>query len=278
MLHERELVQKIEIEEAAGELSAVTRELMRDWYSRACAVARPEINTLNASKPIDWIRVVTEHPANEHAWYNFLARYGNDTLYSSFLDEESRMPAFIPLLQAVRKTYQDDQRIAGAVDRNLQDELVPVPHYELFDRIHLAASIRSPIRTAKVDSDHLANTNLLFYYGKYLDQSLLAGALLATEILVPWRVNKLKEGCSRLGYSAFEMEFFDVHSSCDDGHARDWLSNVIIPICLKSPSIRESVIHGIGIRLATSWSYLEFKMIYATEVIRGQNGGKGAFL
>jgi hypothetical protein len=110
--------------------------------------------------------------------------------------------------------------------------------------------------------DALADTNLTFYYGFHLDPYFLIGSLYPTEIMVPWRVDKIKAGLTRLGMLPVVLEFLRIHSDCDAKHGLEWQELIISPLFSKL-LIRDSMAEGLVLRLATSEKYLSDRLFRA---------------
>jgi pyrroloquinoline quinone (PQQ) biosynthesis protein C len=71
------------------------------------------------------------------------------------------------------------------------------------------------------------------------------GMLLATELVVPGRIDRQIDGWRRLGLTDDEMHYLREHVTVDVEHAQGWLDHVVMPLAQVRPDLLEEV--GIGI-------------------------------
>ncbi len=226
---------------------------------RAEAIGRqaaPLLATLLARDEAEWEGIILAHRAHRHAWYDALAQRVGIREFAAFLLENWAFPAFLPLLEQVREAQLCDEGRA-AIDRNIADEQVPVPHADLMRRLigAVKASAGEGLRPESYPS--LVDRTLVFYYGYYCDPWHLVGSLYTTEVLAHHRVTHMGAGLVRLGIDGADLEFIRIHSVCDEDHARDWREGVIAPSVRRRPPVRASIAAGIAACLETLASYLD---------------------
>jgi hypothetical protein len=204
----------------------------------------------------EWTEAILEHRAHRHPWYDALATEVTLGEFATFMLENRRFPAFLPLAQRALKAQICDEARA-ALQRNIDDEQVPVPHAELMRRLMGALKTRAGERLQLDVYPSLIDRTLVFYYGYYFDVWSLIGSLYVTEAVAFHRLQHMNVGLQRLGLSAHEREFVSVHMTCDEDHARDWSDGVVGPTLNLDPSIRGSIVEGIAVCLETSARYLD---------------------
>lgn len=95
----------------------------------------------------------------------------------------------------------------------------------------------------------LANTMLgLALNRRYVYQSI--GALGVVELTAPGRVAKVAAGLQRLGFSAHQRMYFDLHAAIDLRHSREWNAEVIQPLVAADPQCTRYIAEGALMRLA----------------------------
>jgi hypothetical protein len=222
--------------------------LLLDWH-RNYFLEIPSIQI-----PIEKLEnLVLSHHSNNHEWYDLIGnRISIDDL-SSFIFEESQMPSFIPLLEKLVNCIESDE-IKNVVKSNIKDENFPKLHCDLFKK--MAQDIFF-VKTPKPLLDkYLSDTNLVFYYGYFIDPFFLIGALYATESMVPNRAKNVLNALKRFGFSDETLTFMEIPGLVDEKHSKEWLSEVIEPIYKLFPDKVKNIQDGIYYRLDTSEKYL----------------------
>jgi pyrroloquinoline quinone (PQQ) biosynthesis protein C len=85
---------------------------------------------------------------------------------------------------------------------------------------------------------------------RLMDQAL--GMLLATEHVVPGRIDHQLNGWRRLGYHEAQLEYLSEHIVVDVEHAAGWLNEVVKPVLSSYPECLPGVVAGVECRLAMS--------------------------
>jgi len=71
------------------------------------------------------------------------------------------------------------------------------------------------------------------------------GMLLATELVVPGRIDRQIDGWRRLGLTDDEMHYLREHVTVDVEHAQGWLDHVVMPLAASRPDLLQEV--GVGV-------------------------------
>jgi hypothetical protein len=240
----------------SGQLDTVGETALRGWWKFEREGVDPLVEALMSRPATEWTEAILEHRAHRHPWYDALATEVALEEFATFMLENHRFPAFLPLAQRALKAQICDEARA-ALQRNIDDEQLPVPHAELMGRLMgaLKARVGEGLRLEVYPS--LVDRTLIFYYGYYLDVWSLIGSLYVTEAVALHRLQGMNTGLQRLGLNAHELEFIRIHMTCDEDHARDWSDGVVGPTLNLDPSVKSRIAEGIAICLDTSARYLD---------------------
>ena len=240
----------------SGQLDGISGMALRGWWNAEKERAHSSVETLMSRPASEWTEAILEHRAYRHTWYDALATEVTLPEFATFMLENRRFPAFLPLAQRALKAQICDEARA-ALQRNIDDEQVPVPHAELMGRLMGALKTRAGEGLLLDVYPSLIDRTLVSYYGYYFDVWSLIGSLYVTEAVAFHRLQHMNVGLQRLGLSAHELEFISVHMTCDEDHARDWSDGVVGPTLSLDPSVRRSIAEGIAVCLETSARYLD---------------------
>jgi len=240
----------------SGRLDPAYGTAPRGWWKVEIERVDSFVEGLMSRPASEWTEGILEHRAHRHPWYDALAADVTLAEFATFMLENRRFPAFLPLAQRALKAQICDEARA-ALQRNIDDEQVPVPHAELMGRLMGALKTRAGEGLRLDVYPSLVDRTLVFYYGYYFDVWSLIGALYVTEAVAFHRLQHMNVGLQRLGLSAHELEFISVHMTCDEDHARDWSDGVVGPTLRLDPSVRRSIAEGIAVCLETSARYLD---------------------
>ena len=239
----------------SGQLDTVGEAALRAWWKLEVRVD-PLVEALMSRPATEWTDAILEHRAHRHPWYDALATDVTLEEFATFMLENHRFPAFLPLAQHAMKVQICDEARA-TLQRNLDDEQVPVPHAELMGRLMGALKARVGEGLPLEVYPSLVNRTLVFYYGYYLDVWSLIGSLYVTEAVAFHRLQCMNTGLQRLGLDAHELEFIRIHMTCDESHADGWSDGVVGPTLDLDPSVRSRIAEGIAACLETSARYLD---------------------
>jgi hypothetical protein len=239
-----------------AQLDADAERALRHWWNIERERSRSLVTLLIGEDDREWTATILEHRAHRHPWYDYLARRATAEEFATFILENSPLPAFLPLVErALAAQICEEGR--AAVLRNIEDEMVPVPHADLMRRLVTALKARAGdgLRLERFPS--LVDRILVFYHGYYCDPWQLAGSLYATEMMAHYRMIQMGKGLERLGFDNADREFIRVHVECDEGHASDWSEGVIAPSVRLQPGLRVPIVEGIAACLESSARYLD---------------------
>jgi len=95
-----------------------------------------------------------------------------------------------------------------------------------------------------VEELRLANMYFQTSYSRRLAPQSI-GMLLATELVVPGRIDRQIDGWRRLGLEDQDMAYLREHVTVDVEHAQGWLDHVVMPLATARPDLMQEV--GIGV-------------------------------
>ncbi|WP_206244267.1 iron-containing redox enzyme family protein [Novosphingobium terrae] len=239
-----------------GQLQADDASALQSWWQAALDRASSLSQQLREEPVERWTERVLDHPAHRHEWYHVLADQVTLEEFARFMLENRYFPAFLPLAaRALEVQFLDPAR--EALQRNIEDEQHPVPHADLMRRLMMALKSRAGDNLRLEDYPALAERTLIFYHGFYRDPWALVGALYMTEAVALYRLTGMNKGLRRLGFNDHECEFVDLHMTCDEDHAREWIEAVIAPSIAADPALKAPIAQGLAVALDTSHRYLD---------------------
>jgi Iron-containing redox enzyme len=237
---------------------------LRSWWLPQRRRGEHLIGEIRECPVADWTRMILAHRAHRHPWYDLLANEITLQEFAAFMLENRSFPPFLPLAERVLKAQICDEARA-ALQRNIDDEQVPVPHAELMQRLMGALKARTGDGLPLEMYPALVDRTLVYYYGYYLDPWSLIGSMYVTEAVAYYRLQDMNTGLRRVGLRPDDLEFIRVHMACDQDHAHDWSDCVIGPTLRLNPNLRTNIAEGIAIALETSARYLDRLVAGATE-------------
>ena len=214
------------------------------------------ISKLVARSVSDWTGLILAQRAHRHPWYDFLAGEATLREFATFMLENRSFLLFLPLAEhALQAQICTEAR--AALQRNIDDEQVPVPHAELMRRLMSAFQARAGDGLQIEAYPNLIVRTLVYYCG------VLCESLEPDRVDVRDRGSSIlstasyEHGPSALGLGPHDLEFISVHMSCDEDHARDWSDSVIAPTLKLNPILLTNIVEGIAVALETSARYLD---------------------
>ncbi|MFL9872330.1 iron-containing redox enzyme family protein [Paraburkholderia megapolitana] len=239
-----------------GRLADADMQSLRHWWKPQRERAA-ELVELFAGLPIEaWSDAILAHRSHRHPWYDWLATKVTLREFAAFMLENRYFPSFLLLVERVKEAQICDVARA-ALQRNIDDERLPVPHADLMRRLMLALKAKAGDGLVLDSYPSLADRTLILYYGYYCDPWCLVGALFMIETMALHRMQKMNEGLRRLGLNEHELEFVSIHLTCDEHHAREWSECVIQPSVELEPQRRVAIAEGIAVALETMDRYLD---------------------
>lgn len=99
-------------------------------------------------------------------------------------------------------------------------------------------------------AEELALANMYFdgvlNRGKLLQ---IIGMMLATETMVPGRINRQIDGFRRNGLDGLQIHYLTLHAEVDIVHGAGWMRNVVLPLLERHPEAMRDVLLGVERRL-----------------------------
>ena len=188
----------------AGRLTSDGEAALRGWWNCQKERVNPLAEALVSRPVAEWIAVILEHRAHRHPWYDALAWEVTLEEFARFMLENHRFPAFLPLAQRALKAQICDEARA-ALQRNIDDEQIPVPHAALMGRLMSALKARAGDGLRLDVYPSLVDRTLVFYHGYYLDAWSLVGSLYVTEAVALHRLQRMNTGLRWLGLNDREL-------------------------------------------------------------------------
>jgi len=90
------------------------------------------------------------------------------------------------------------------------------------------------------------------------------GMMLATEMMVPGRLEEQIKGWRRVGFADENMRYLIDHTIIDIEHAEGWMQKVVKPIIYNEPKIMDDIIMGMARRLYYSEKICESMLEFLT--------------
>lgn len=255
MLTEHELLTNC-VARLGTQLNPAEQQLLCQWREKERGRWQALAATLLAQSEDDWEKIILEHRAHRHPWYEQLAHEVTLQEYARFFLENWALPPFITMVERTLDAQICDEG-RQAIRRNIADEQVPVPHADLMRRLVLALKNKAGDNLKLETYPSLTQRTLIFHYGYFADPWHLVGSLFATEVMAYHRMERMKLGLERLGFDEHELEYVYIHLTCDEHHARDWQAGVIAPSIRLNPQLRNPIAEGIAACLETSACYLD---------------------
>lgn len=241
---------------ASGWLADAEMQSLHGWWKPQRERAAGLVE-LFMSLPIEaWSDAILAHRSHRHPWYDWLATEVTLREFATFMLENRYFPSFLLLVERVMEAQICDVA-RDALQRNVDDERLPVPHADLMRRLMLALKTKAGDGLVLDSYASLADRTLILHYGYYCDPWCLVGALFMIETMALHRMQKMNEGLRRLGLSEQELEFVSIHLTCDEDHAREWSECVIHPSVELQPQRRVAIAEGIAVALETMEHYLD---------------------
>jgi len=89
----------------------------------------------------------------------------------------------------------------------------------------------------------------------------LIGNMLATETMVPGRVECQVKGWQRAGLPAEALEYLNDHTSIDIEHAEGWLKNLVMPLLHAHPDLQTTLVFGALRRLQAAQNVCDHMLL-----------------
>ena len=241
---------------ASGWLADAEMQSLHGWWKPQRERAAGLVELFKGLPIEAWSDAILAHRSHRHPWYDWLATEVTLREFATFMLENRYFPSFLLLVERVMEAQICDVA-RDALQRNVDDERLPVPHADLMRRLMLALKTKAGDGLVLDSYASLADRTLILHYGYYCDPWCLVGALFMIETMALHRMQKMNEGLRRLGLSEQELEFVSIHLTCDEDHAREWSECVIHPSVELQPQRRVAIAEGIAVALETMEHYLD---------------------
>lgn len=206
----------------------------------------------------DWATArIQSHAGNvDHALFAFLRDEATRAQLTEFQLQETPFDIYFgdiialmlpgvygPLKMELVGNYFDEMGCgdAGMVHRSLR--------LHMMKKIGIDPNIvKQDLGVFRLSQLRLAN----MYFDAVLNRAKLyqaIGMLLATELMVPGRLEYQIEGWKRTGLADDEMLYLRLHTTIDITHAEGWLRNVVVPLLVQDPAAMKSMTLGMYRRL-----------------------------
>jgi len=201
---------------------------------------------------LQWFEALqTTAPGQHDALFDWLADDATLPQMRWFLQQEAAgeagfddLVALTQLRLPLRPKLEMARNFWDEMGRGRRDGMHGPMLAELITDLGLAPQIDSTV----AESLALANALLgLALNRRYVWHAV--GALGAVELTAPGRVARVAAGLKRLGCSARQRRYFDLHSAIDVRHSRDWNAEVIAPLVAEDARRARWIAEGALMRL-----------------------------
>ena len=160
--------------------------------------------------------------------------------------------------------------------RNYWDEMGGGDPAEVHTTLHqqMAAALRLPaVPRGELPDEALERAALggLLATNRWL-QPEMTGALGLIELQAGPRCRLVLQALTRTGAPAAALPFYEVHADVDPRHGKDWLDEVVEPLCTQHPELAGRVVRGARWRWSTNAAFFD-RM--ARDLVPGTNGTNG---
>lgn len=207
---------------------------------------------------VDWVvTIVQQHRSNvTHPLFDFLAGEATPEQLREFLFQETPFDIFFADIMCsllpgvygepkveIAGNFWDEMGNGDAARNHRQLRLSMMEYLEMPRNAHV-----TNVDAFVLEQIELANA----YFIATFDRSraaVLLGMLLATESMVPGRLERQIEGWRRVGVADRDMEYLLEHTVVDVAHANGWIDHVIRPVLREDPTTLRAMTLGVAMRL-----------------------------
>lgn len=191
-----------------------------------------------------------------HPLFDFLSDEATFEQLSTFTGQETPFDIhFGDLVGLMLPGLHGEMKIELA--GNFWDEMgrgrIDVTHRQLRMNMMERAGVPTHAYLTDVDGFWLEELRLANMYFQTATDRRLApqavGMLLATELVVPGRIDRQIDGWRRVGLTDDEMHYLREHVTVDVEHAQGWLDHVVLPLAGIRPDLLPEVAIGVLRRL-----------------------------
>jgi hypothetical protein len=190
-------------------------------------------------------------PGQGDALFPWLAARASMAEMRWFLTQEAAGEAGFDDLVALTQ-LKLPQRAKLELARNYWDEMgrgrPAAMHGEMLGRLVRNLELEVSVHTTVWPALALGNLLVALASDRHYAYHSL-GALGAVELTAPGRVARVAQGLERLGISARDRMYFDLHATIDKKHAEDWITEVLVPLTTERPETMAWIAEGALMRL-----------------------------
>lgn len=202
---------------------------------------------------VSWFEALEEHGPGQHdPLFEWLAEVATLEQMRWYLTQEAAGEAGFDDLTAYTQVKLPN-RIKLELARNYWDEMgrgnSKGMHGPMLGRLVEALGLEPAIETTVPESLALANAMTAMATRRDYAWHAL-GALGVIELTAPTRSAAVATGLQRLGVSAKDRLYFDLHAVLDVKHSAAWNSEAIAPAIANDPGCAQAIAEGALIRLA----------------------------
>ena len=190
-------------------------------------------------------------PGQHDPLFDWLAHKASEEDLRWFLRQEAAGEAGFDDLVAMTQIKLPD-RAKLELARNYWDEMgqgrMQAMHGPMLANLTDALELDPQIENTVWESLALANAmTAMAATRRYAWHSV--GALGVIELTAPGRSAKVAQGLKRLGHSAAERRYFDLHAVLDVKHSADWIAEAVRPLVAEDPRRARAMAEGALMRL-----------------------------
>lgn len=252
--------------ELKSRMEALWDSFDRDYHSEILAEIPKE-----PEKFKNWVlNMIETHPSNViHPLFKFISEEASLDQLTEFFHQEGPMDLhFVDVLTLMMPGIYGEMKIELA--SNFWDEM----GCGQLENVHRQMRIKFMDYLNIDENDHLDNINYycweelalanLYFQGAYDRNRLiqLIGNMLATETMVPGRVDLQVNGWKRVGVADSELGYLSEHVTVDVEHAEGWLKNLVLPLVVEHSDMAEELAFGALRRLKAAEDVCTKMMIH----------------
>ncbi|MDP9126330.1 MAG: iron-containing redox enzyme family protein [Pseudomonadota bacterium] len=217
----------------------------------------------------DWATArIQAHDGNvDHPLFAFLRDHATRAQLIEFQHQETPFDIYFgdiialmlpgvygPLKMELVSNYFDEMGCGddGMVHRTLRLHMMEIIGLDPAAVKHdLDAFCLPQLRLANMYFDAVVNRDKLY-------QAI--GMLLATELMVPGRLEYQIDGWKRIGLAEESMLYLQLHTTVDVKHAEGWLRNVVVPLLERHPAAMSAMALGMYRRLVEAAEVCDYML------------------
>lgn len=137
---------------------------------------------------------------------------------------------------------------------------------EMATRLGLAQDLYLRAELFCLEELRLAN----MYFHATSSRSMLPqaiGMMLATELMVPGRLDRQISGWRRVGWPEEAMQYLLVHVVVDVEHAHGWMNEVVLPLLQDTPHLMNDIVFGMARRLEHAGAVCDRMVSHLAETV-----------